>query len=92
MPVHRFVRRRGMDCLPEGMLFELKDAARGIWGFHKPVIEPERETLATLLKNAGYTTACIGKWHLGIGWQTKDGKEPVLDAKPVIPMWISAKK
>ncbi len=61
--------------------FRTKDAARGIWGFHKPVIEPKRETLATLLKKAGYTTACIGKWHLGIGWQTKDGKEPVLDAE-----------
>ncbi len=61
--------------------FRTEDAARGIWGFAKPVIEPERETLATLLKNAGYTTACIGKWHLGVGWQTKDGNEPVLDAE-----------
>ncbi|MGC9354773.1 MAG: sulfatase family protein, partial [Mariniphaga sp.] len=61
--------------------FRSKDAARGIGGFTAPVIEPERETLATVLKNAGYTTACIGKWHLGVGWQTKDGKEPRLDAK-----------
>lgn len=48
-------------------------ADRGIWGFHQPVIEPERETIASLLKNAGYTSACIGKWHLGLDWQTKDG-------------------
>lgn len=61
--------------------FRSKDAARGIGGFTPPVIEQERETLATVLKNAGYTTACIGKWHLGVRWQTKDGNEPRPDAK-----------
>ena len=54
-------------------------AARGIWGFHEPVIEPERETMASLLKKAGYTSACIGKWHLGLNWQTKDGFPAELD-------------
>ncbi len=48
-------------------------AASGIGGFHKSVIEPGRETLASMLKSAGYTTACIGKWHLGLDWQTKEG-------------------
>lgn len=61
--------------------FRRKDAARGIGGFTPPVIEPERETLASMLKRAGYTTACIGKWHLGVGWQTKDGKPLRMDAK-----------
>ncbi|MDO8951518.1 MAG: arylsulfatase [Draconibacterium sp.] len=61
--------------------FRSKDAANGIGGFTNTVIEPERETLASVLKKAGYTTACIGKWHLGVGWQTKDGKEPRLDEK-----------
>jgi arylsulfatase A len=48
-------------------------AATGLNGFHQSVIEPGRETLASVLKSAGYSTACIGKWHLGINWQTKDG-------------------
>ncbi|CAN5532594.1 sulfatase-like hydrolase/transferase [soil metagenome] len=51
-------------------------------GFAKPVMEQGRETIASLLKNAGYTTACIGKWHLGINWQTKDGSsQAVFDPK-----------
>ena len=37
------------------------------------VIEPGRQTLASILKSAGYATAVIGKWHLGLG----DGKAPI---------------
>ena len=31
------------------------------------VVDTERLTLGQLMKNAGYATACIGKWHLGFG-------------------------
>lgn len=38
-----------------------------------PLIEKERMTLASLLKQKDYKSACIGKWHLGLNWQTKGG-------------------
>lgn len=38
-----------------------------------PLLESGRETMASLLKRQGYRTACVGKWHLGLGWQTKEG-------------------
>lgn len=31
------------------------------------IIEPDRETLASMLKKAGYTAGVVGKWHLGLG-------------------------
>jgi arylsulfatase A len=42
-------------------------------GYSRPIISPEQETVASLMKKAGYHTACIGKWHLGLGWALEDG-------------------
>ncbi|MFC5051060.1 arylsulfatase [Rubritalea spongiae] len=42
----------------------------------KPLIKENESTVASLLKENGYNTACIGKWHLGIGWQFKEGSTP----------------
>ena len=44
------------------------------WGYSQPLIENERLTLAQMLKNSGYSTTMIGKWHLGLDWKTKSGK------------------
>ncbi len=40
--------------------------------FSQPIIPTSRVTVASLLKQHGYATACIGKWHLGLTWL--DGK------------------
>ncbi len=38
-----------------------------LWGASRLLIEPGRETLASRLAAAGYSTAAFGKWHLGLG-------------------------
>ena len=44
-------------------------------GFDPPLINEDRLTVPWLLKKRGYTTACIGKWHLGMTWTDKEGKD-----------------
>ncbi|WP_329904422.1 sulfatase-like hydrolase/transferase [Porphyromonas pogonae] len=39
-------------------------------GDAKLIISPETLTLADVMKSAGYHTAAIGKWHLGLGAET----------------------
>lgn len=38
------------------------------------LIEAERLTLPQMLRSQGYTTACIGKWHIGLTFHDRDGK------------------
>lgn len=38
-----------------------------------PLIEKGRPTIASILRESGYSTACVGKWHLGMTWETKNG-------------------
>jgi arylsulfatase A len=45
-----------------------------LWSWDKPLIEDGRLTVAQMLKDHGYNTACVGKWHLGWDWPTTDGK------------------
>jgi arylsulfatase A-like enzyme len=37
------------------------------------LIAPERITLPELLREKNYTTACIGKWHIGLTFYDKNG-------------------
>ena len=41
-------------------------------GDSMPLIEEDRKTIAHLLKENGYNTAAVGKWHLGLKWQLKE--------------------
>lgn len=36
------------------------------------VIDTKQQTLASVMRDAGYATACIGKWHLGFGQGAPD--------------------
>ena len=49
-------------------------------GYSNRLIEQDRMTVASILKEKGYNTGCIGKWHLGL-----TDTQPVDYSKPLTP-------
>ena len=57
-----------------------------LYNYEPPLIESSRSTIASYLKSLGYDTACIGKWHLGLGWAPRQGEK--FDFAAALP-WAS---
>ncbi|MEL6945039.1 MAG: arylsulfatase, partial [Bacteroidota bacterium] len=57
---------------------------RGVtWSYDRHLIDPDRQTVADILKEKGYETACIGKWHLGLDWGMNSASGLVDFFKPI---------
>lgn len=55
-----------------------------LYGYDKALIPQNRKTIASVLRERHYQTACIGKWHLGWDWNNiEKGKDSINYAKPI---------
>lgn len=65
-------------CSPSryGLLTGTYPLRANLWGpvhyRHPLVLDTSKPSLGSLFQDAGYDTACIGKWHLGIGQTETD--------------------
>lgn len=60
-----------------GLITGLYPLRRNYWGAiggldQGLTVDTTRITIASVLKEAGYSTACVGKWHLGLGTDKPD--------------------
>lgn len=70
-------------CSPSryGMMTGQFPLRKNFWGptpfTQELTINPDQLTIANVLKSAGYSTAVIGKWHLGFGKGKADWNKPL---------------
>ena len=65
--------RYGIMCGRYAWRTRLQNGVLG--GLSPSLIAADQWTVAKHLKQAGYHSSCIGKWHLGLDWQRVDGKD-----------------
>jgi arylsulfatase A len=60
--------------------FRTRLQARILGGYDPTLFDPGRLTMPSMLQKQGYTTAVIGKWHLGMTYPRKEGVAAPADA------------
>ena len=75
----------GSSCIPSRYaLMTGRFAVRRSMGLSEgSLIEPERMTIASMLRGQGYRTAMVGKWHLGFDPYLQNAKAPADYNKPL---------
>lgn len=64
------------------MAFRVPNGGRVFSGAGGPsLIQPGKFTMPGMLRGQGYTTACFGKWHIGLTFSDSEG-QPIHDGSP----------
>lgn len=66
----------------------LQSGIVGVYG--DPLIDTKRLTVGKFLQETGYNTACIGKWHLGQGWDFKPTEDVLPKHQKDLPLTATA--